>query len=258
MMGKLKRDITDNRYKIAAVLFWITVWQVLSMAVGREMLLASPFAVMGALWGLFREAEFWQSVMYSFSRIVLGFFMAIAAGIVLGACSHRSRLVREILAPPMVIIKTTPVASFIIIALIWVHSKNLSVLISFLMVLPVVYSNMLQGIQSTDQKLLEMAKVFRVPRMKKMIYIYIPAVMPYFISACSVGLGFCWKSGIAAEVIGLPSRSIGARLYEAKLYLMTKELFAWTIVIIIISVFFEKTVMRAIHFVERRVKRYGS
>jgi NitT/TauT family transport system permease protein len=119
------------------------------------------------------------------------------------------------------------------------------------MVLPIIYINFLEGLNSADEKLLQMADVFAVGGIKRIHAIYIPAVLPHFISAVSVGLGFCWKAGIAAEVIGIPSGSIGERLYEAKLFLMTKELFAWTIVIIIISILFEKTIM----WVIRRLMR---
>ncbi len=111
------------------------------------------------------------------------------------------------------------------------------------MVLPVIYTNVLQGIDGADPKLLEMASVFRMPFFRKVRYIYIPSVLPALVSAASVSLGFCWKSGIAAEVIGLPTGSIGEKLYEAKLYLMTGELFAWTAVIVLVSVVFEKLVM---------------
>lgn len=108
------------------------------------------------------------------------------------------------------------------------------------MVLPVVYSNVLQGIKTTDMKLLEMAKVFRVTPVKKALYIYLPHLKPYILSACSVSLGLSWKAGIAAEVIGIPTGSIGEKLYQAKVYLSTPDLFAWTVVIIVISILFEK------------------
>lgn len=172
------------------------------------------------------------------------FFLAVGAGILFAVAASLSGLVRALLNPLLRLIKAVPVASFIILALFWLStSRNLSVLISFLMVLPVIYTNVLQGIASTEPELLEMARVFRIPFGKRLRYIYIPAVLPYFVSACSVGLGFCFKSGIAAEVIGLPQNSIGAQLYEAKLYLMTAELFAWTAVIVMVSVVFEKLVM---------------
>lgn len=233
-----------DKYKILAVFFWIAVWQIASMIVNKEMLLASPFAVMGALADLTGKLMFWKSIFNSFIKITRGFLLAILFGTLFAVCSYSSYIFCEMITPLIKIIKTTPVASFIILALLWAAPENLSVLIAFLMVIPVIYTNVLQGLNNTDVKLLEMAKVFRIGWLKKARYIYIPAVMPYFVSACSVGLGFCWKSGIAAEVIGLPKNSIGENLYEAKLYLMTKELFAWTIVIICISVLFEKMVMR--------------
>ena len=123
----------------------------------------------------------------------------------------------------MQFMKTVPVVSFIILALLWIPTKYLSIVISFLMVLPVMYTNIQKGIDTTNIQLLEMAKTYRIGLFHTFRYIYIPAVFPFFLSACSIGLGLCFKSGIAAEVIGLPSHSIGEALYEAKLYLLTKK-----------------------------------
>lgn len=121
-----------------------------------------------------------------------------------------------------------------------VGSENLSVFIAFLVVFPIIYINTIAGFMSTDPKLLEMAWVFRMQGKKKLLYIYRPALLPYLISGCRVALGMGWKSGVAAEVIGVPSNSIGEKLYMAKIYLSTADLFAWTLVIIVISALFEK------------------
>lgn len=236
----------------AAVVFWILVWQLIVVildkksgnSMGGNLLVASPLETVKTLFTLVQTAEFWKAVGYSFAKIAAGFFLALVAGVICAVAASAFAVVRALLNPILRLIKAVPVASFIILALFWLSSsKNLSVLISFLMVLPVIYTNVLQGIESTDKELLEMASVFRVSVGKRIRYIYIPAVMPYFVSACSVGLGFCFKSGIAAEIIGLPANSIGERLYEAKLYLLTEELFAWTAVIVLVSVVFEKAVM---------------
>ena len=235
----------------AAVLFWILLWQVLvlwldyksNMPAGN-ILVASPLETIKMLGILVRTTEFWSAVGYSFVKIAGGFFLALLAGVLCAVLASVSGVIKALLNPILRLIKAVPVASFIILALFWLSSsKNLSILISFLMVLPVIYTNVLQGIQATERELLEMAMVFRIPMGKRIRYIYIPAVMPYFVSACSVGLGFCFKSGIAAEIIGLPDGSIGERLYDAKLYLLTEELFAWTVVIVLVSVLFEKAVM---------------
>ena len=99
------------------------------------------------------------------------------------------------------------------------------------------------GLQSTDPKLLEMAVVFRMPVWRKIRFIYLPALVPYLVSGCRIALGMSWKSGAAAEVIGLPEHSIGEHLYMAKIYLETADLFAWTLVIILVSAVFEQIVL---------------
>ncbi len=230
-------------FRVLATLFWLFLWEVVSRGLGQEILLAAPSAVLITLGGLIGKLGFWQTILFSSLRIVAGFILALIIGIFLAVGAYNSRLVKELVAPLMKTIQSMPVASFIILALVWIKAKNLSVLASFLMVLPLIYSNVQKGLFASDEKLLQMAKVFRLGIFKKMIAIYIPSVMPYFISAISVGVGLCWKAGIAAEVIGIPAGSIGEQLYEAKLYLMTKELFAWTFVIIVISILFEKAVL---------------
>lgn len=237
-----------NNYfvKIMVICFWILVWEIAARLINQEIFLPSPKSVLLTIIELSRKPGFWLSIANSFIRIINGFFLGLIFGTVLAVLSFKSKIIYELISPIMKVIKSTPVASFIILALVWISSKNLSVLISFLMVLPISYSNLLYGLKSTDIKLLEMSRVFRISRWKKFRAIYFPAVLPFIISAVSVGLGFSFKSGIAAEVIGRPQNSIGLNLYEAKLYLMIKELFAWTFVIILISVLFEKLVMKTI------------
>ena len=135
-----------------------------------------------------------------------------------------------------------PVASFVILALVWVRARYLSVFISFLMALPIFYSQVGLGLESVDVKLLEMADVFEVGFMRRLKYLYMPAVKQPLLSACRLACGLCWKSGVAAEVIGLPPGSIGERLYDAKIYLNTGEVLAWTLVIVLISLACEKLI----------------
>lgn len=239
------RQLSKNKYVIttAVILFWLVVWQLCSNIIASRILFASPLQVVEALWQLVRSKNFWEAILFSTQRIAAGFFLALVCGILLAILSAVSHLFRLLLTPLIRLMKAVPVVSFVILALLWIASQNLSILIAFVMVLPVIYTNVLQGIDGTDEKLLEMASVFRMSFLNKVRYIYIPSVLPALVSACSVSLGFCWKSGIAAEVIGLPTGSIGEKLYEAKLYLMTGELFAWTAVIVLVSVVFEKLVM---------------
>ena len=225
-----KKQTADNRLRPWAVAVWLAVWELASLYIGQEILLVSPVSVLRRLTVLAVQSDFWGSIAFS----------------LLASLSAAFRFVRDLLAPAMAAIKAVPVASFIILVLIWVPSRNLSVVISFLMVLPVIYTNVLGGILSTDRKLLEMAQVFRIPLFRRIRYIYLSQLLPYLRTGFSLSLGLCWKAGVAAEVIGIPKGSIGEKLYEAKVYLETPDLFSWTLVIVLISVIFEKLFLRFI------------
>lgn len=226
------------------ILFWLLLWQALSLALHNSIILVGPFEVIRALFGQALMADFWKTIAFSFGKITLGFLLAFAAGILTGGAACRFPLLEDFFKPVITFLKSVPVASFIILALIWIGSESLSVFIAFLVVFPIIYINTMAGIKSADPKLLEMAKVFRMPAEKKLLFIYRPALLPYLISGCRVALGMSFKSGIAAEVIGVPSHSIGEKLYMAKIYLGTAELFAWTLVIIVISAVFEALFLR--------------
>lgn len=229
-----------NKTYIFSIFFWIGIWQIISMIIGQEILLVSPFSAIKRLIELSVEMVFWNSILFSFIKITTGFILAFIIGIVMAIISSNNKNFKILIEPLILTIQSIPVASFIILCLIWVSSKNLSILISFLIVLPVVYRNILDGINSIPNELNDMAKVFKVNKVKKIRYIYMSEVAPYLRAACSISLGLCWKAGIAAEVIGMPVNSIGEKLYQAKIYLNTPDLFAWTIVIIIISIAFQK------------------
>ena len=220
--------------------FWLLLWQAASMAIDQQLILISPVRVLLRLFSLSVTGEFWFSVYNTLIRITLGFVLGALSGIFLAALSARWEPVSELLAPIMLAVRAVPVASFIILALILFSSENLAVFISFLMVLPVFYANLLEGIRSADRELMEMAQVFRLPLGRKLRYLYLPQVYPYFRSACASGLGMSWKSGVAAEVIGIPTRSIGENLYNAKVYFDTPDLLAWTLTIVLASLLFER------------------
>ena len=241
--------------RLWAVLFWLAVWQGVSMAINQQILLVSPVQVLIRLAGLVVTLQFWGAVLFSLLRITGGFLLGAGTGVILASLSARFRRVEELLAPALLTIKSIPVASFIILALIWFSSRNLAVLISFLMVLPVIYTSTLGGIRSADGQLLEMAKVFRIPPARTIRYIYLPQVYPYFHSACCAALGMSWKAGVAAEVIGMPQGSIGERLQQAKTYLDTPDLFAWTLVIVLLSLAVEKLFLRLLDLGRRALER---
>lgn len=226
--------------KLLIVAGWLCVWQLLAVVIHNHILLVGPVETLQALLGLIPSPVFWQSVGNSLLRICGGFLLGSAAGIGAAAAAYRWSLLGEILAPFVLLLKAVPVASFVILALIWLGNQNLALFVSYIVVFPMLYLNTLSGLRHTDQKLLEMAQVFRMPLFSKLRYIYFPSVYPFLISGFQLALGMSWKSGVAAEVIGQPLGSIGNGLYRAKIYLSTGEVFAWTLVIILISWLFER------------------
>ena len=226
--------------KTGAYVLALLVWELAAALLNNRLLLVGPFRVLIRLTQLCREEAFWRAIGFTFSRITLGFCLAFCLSALLAIVSARFPLAETLLQPYMAAVQTVPVASFIVIALLWLSGRRLSIFIAFLMVLPVLYVNFLQGIRAADGKLLEMARVFRMPFANRIRCIYTPAVRPFLLSACRSALGLCWKAGVAAEVIGVCGGSIGGMLYDAKVYLEIEDLFAWTLVIVVISVVFEK------------------
>ena len=230
--------------KLFAALLALAVWQGAALLVHAPILLPSPLQVAGRLSALVVTADFWGTV---------GFLLALAAATVLAFGAGRFSLLEILLRPYVLAIKSVPVASFIILALIWLQTSQLSLFISFLMVFPVLYTNVLAGIRSADRQLLEMARVFRVPWKRRVRMIYLPAVEPFLLAGCATSLGMSWKAGVAAEGIGVGGGSLGERLYDAKIYLMTADLLAWTVVIVALSAGFEKLVLWLLRRILRRI-----
>ena len=222
--------------RAAALAAWIVVWQLAAVSLGHGgLFLATPIQTLQALAQLAPTAGFWQRIVFSALRILAGFLLAVVGGLVLGALGARWRWVRIFIESAMQLIRAMPVASFVILALLWVRSVNLSVVVSFTHVLPVVYAGVLAGIADTDTKLLEMAQVYRLPLSARLRYIWLPGIFPSFCESCIAAMGMCWKSGVSAEVIGLPDHSVGDALYRAKITLSTPDVFAWTLVIVLLS-----------------------
>lgn len=236
------------------IVFWLLAWQLLTQLIHNHIVLVGPWETLGALRQLIFSKGFWLSIAHSFQKISLGFLSAFLMGIFLGSSAYRFPWLQEFLEPVMTLTRSIPVASFVILALIWIGSENLAVFIAFMVVLPMIYVNTLSGLKSTDKNLLEMAFIFHIPLWKKIRFIYLPALLPYLMNGCRIALGMSWKSGVAAEVIGLPSSSIGERLYMSKIYLETADLFAWTFTIVVVSSLSERIFLFLLSQFERKGK----
>ena len=238
---------------LLAIAFWLAVWLAVSFRVNNDFLFPSPTSVFSALMDLLQTKAFWLTASISLLRILWGILVSWIIGTVLAYLTSVSALLRTLLSPAISAIKSTPVASFIILALLWLDRDSLPVFITALIVIPIVWGNVSEGIRSVDGKLVEVAKLYRLPLSKRLFRLYVPSVAPYFMAGCKSSLGLAWKAGIAAEILATPDHSIGKELYFSKTYLETDELFAWTLVVILLSLVIERLFVYGLNRLGQRV-----
>lgn len=227
--------------------FWLGAWQLAAWLVdlhvagrGNELLLPYPLTVAAALAVLVGQASFWASVGATLLRVAAGLCAGVVLGGLLAGLTCAGPWRARLLSPPIRIIRATPVASFILLVLLWTQRDQVPAIISALMVLPVMWENLVHGIRAADAQLLELARAYRFSREKVMRLIYLPSLRPYFLSALTTSVGLAWKSGVAAEVLCIPPLAIGTQIYGAKLYLEIPDLFAWTAVVVALSLALER------------------
>ncbi len=228
-----------------AVAAWLLIWELVYLAVGshavwHNLLICSPLQTAERLIEMAGEVWVWRSTAMSMLRIVSGYVIGVALGTILAVLTTFVKPLYYFFNPIITLMKATPIASFIILAMLWFKSGTVPTFITVLIVLPLVWANVSEGLRSTDKQLLEMAKLYRLGWWKRIIYLYAPQCRSFFFSGCTTALGFAWKSGVAAEVLSLPSSAVGTELYYSKIYLETADLFAWTSIIIIMSVLLGK------------------
>ncbi len=237
--------------KALIVLIYMTVWEAASLLVGSELLLPSPFSTIQRFFELIVVAESWKFAGLTLLRIMGGYVLGALAGILFAIATARSDFMENLLSPLRGVIKATPIMSFILLAVLWLNSNLVPLFIAVLIVLPTVWTVTADAILHTDVRLIEMGQTFGLTKAKIIWKIYVPSVLPQFLAACTTSLGFAWKSGVAAEVIALPKQSIGYQLYESKLRIETVDLFAWTLLVIILSMLLERLLIQSM----RRIRR---
>nr|MBQ4456309.1 ABC transporter permease subunit [Clostridia bacterium] len=244
--------VTGALKGISALLFWCLIWWLLANKIGKELILPGPFAVLKEMAGMVRDGDFWRATGTTLLRVLSGYLLGIIAGAALSLITSFSKMADTFISPVIRIVRATPVASFIILALLWMGKSNVPVFMSMLMVVPVIWGNLSEEFASTDKDLLQMGRAYGFTKLEQLRHIYIPSAVPGFRAATLTSLGLAWKSGIAAEVLCQPKYAIGSDLYYSKIYLETPSLFAWTAVVIIMSYILEKLIRHIITVFEGR------
>ena len=232
-------------YAAAAVLFWIAVWHIAAVRIDKILLLPTPLQTVEVLYGLASESEFWDICFASVISIFKGALFGVIVGVVIAALSYISNVIKILFSPILTLVKATPIASVIILFLVWIGKAAIPFWISMMMVVPIVASNVLEGLENIRDDLKEVTRVYNFGFAKSWKLLYRHSLLPYFSSSLKSSIALSWKAGIAAEVLCTPDGTIGNRIYESKIYLETAELFAWTLTVIVLSLILEKAVVFA-------------
>jgi NitT/TauT family transport system permease protein len=218
-----------------AVALLLLLWEIAAASVGASIILPRPDEAARQLLRLMGEAAFWLEVAVTTERTLFGFLLSLAAGLVAGVAAGLKPAVHAVLRPFLAVIRTTPIMSVILIALLWFSTGEVPVFSSFLIGFPIITGNLIVGIRQSDPRLMEMARAFELTSRQRLRHISIPSVYPYLISGAHTALGLTWKVVVAAEVLSIPDRGVGSRMQLAQMSLETAEVFAWTAVAICLS-----------------------
>ncbi len=246
MMRQKNTRLRRAARSVLVILFWLAVWQAAAMIVNNALFIPSPAETFSSLGRIAATLDYWLSIGATFYRVVLGIAISFVLGVILAYAASKFSLLESLLQPLMATVKSTPVMSVIMLALVWFSSSFVPVFSCILLCLPIFYANTLTGIRAVDNHLLEVAQVFKVKHRRVVLEIVVPSVVPNVYAALAVCLGFSWKSVVAAEVLSSVKYSVGFKLYATKLYLNTEEMFAWTLTIIVISLLVEKVLKRVL------------
>ena len=219
--------------------FWLAAWQISAMIVSNSFLIPTIPDTMSALVDLVCKHSFYSAILLSLVRVVCSLALGVFIGVFLGFICHRFSAVTAIFQPIIKIVKSTPVASFILLLWVLMSGDMLAVFVGFLMVMPIIYQSTFSGLDSIDKQLSEVAAVFVFSAKRRLLLLTLPALKKHLPSAIITASGLAWKSVIAAEIIAYTKRSIGQGINDAKYNLDTPTVFAWTVVIILFSILLE-------------------
>lgn len=227
---------------ILVCLAWLVLWQIFSMVVGSELLLPSPHESLRALGRLAVTGDFYRDIAWTMLRCVIAMLLSIAAGGIAAWFASQSEAMRSFLSLPVSFFKAVPVMAVIIYVILLASADWVAIIVCFIMCFPIVYTNILSGLDSVNGEYLELAKLCSLSKGQTMRLVYFPSIRPNFNAALRLVCGLSWKAVIAAEVLSIPKFSLGYEMLNAKYYLETANLFAYIAVIVAMSIVFEKLI----------------
>lgn len=226
-------------YFIFGIIIFILLWYFVSIKINSEIIFPNISKIIQKLIEIVLDKSFYQDLFSSMLRVLIAFILSFLFALILGILSGIFLSVKYILMPIINFIRTIPTIPLILVAVIWFDNNTVPIFVSMLVIFPIIYDAVSNGITNVDKKLIEMSLSYNVSLKTQIINLYIPYIKPYILTAVSQSMGITWKSILAAEILALPSLGIGSRLYESHLYLDSVSLFAYCLIAVIFNGIFE-------------------
>ena len=231
----------NNILKFILPLFSILlIWEILYLCTRNSYIVPSISNVLLRIVEMLGEGSFYKAIFTAFIRVLAGLISGILLAVVLAIACHYSSVCTSIVAPLLSIMKATPIACIIVLLWINMNYTQLTIFVVVLMVIPIVWQNVYDGLANIDKELIEVSEIFEFNFSKKLRFIIFPTLVKYLIPSVITSIGLAWKSGIAAEI--MTNSNIGRLIYNYKnISFDTSSIFAWTIMIVSFSIILEKS-----------------
>ena len=244
----IKNSVFNLIKLIVGIVFCLTLWELLAVKIDNSYFMPRIAETFSALAVLIKTAGFWKYVLISLLRVALGLTAGIIFGVVLATVCHVIPVSKSLITPLITIMKATPVATIILILWFTLSNAELAVFVVFLMVTPVIWQNVYDGYKSISKEMREVCEIFEISRFKRLRILVFPAIIKYLVPAVITSVGLAWKAEIAAEI--MTYSNIGQSIDDFKtLHLDTPSVFAWAVVIVVLSLILEsviKTLLRRV------------
>jgi len=233
-----------------AVLF--IVWEMTSRLFSSALIFPGPVPVIAKFFSLMQSEKFLPILGSTFIRVLSGMLISVPAGLAFGIAAGKDKRAGAFLSPLFSLISSTPVMSVILIAFLFLGAEKTPVFTAFLMVFPVMAANAAEGIRRIDPRFRELFLVYKMSAGERLRYLYIPSITPFILGGIRSSLSLCWKVIVAAEVLVQPFLAIGTGMQQARAWLETPELFAWTLVTVISAALFQGILEIILRIFERK------
>jgi len=234
-------SLPAKRLTLVAVL--IGAWWLAALNVPHY-ILPGPHRVYDAFILIAGNGDLWSNLAVTLERVVIGFVLATLTAVPLGIVLGANRALGEFFEPVLPVLNTVSSAIWAIFAIIWFGISNATtIFVVFMTAMPLIITNVWQGTRSVNADFIELAHTLRMPAWKVMTKIYLPTIMPHFFSGARLAFGFGWRVSLVAETLGASS-GVGYRLRQAADLIQTDQVFAWTIIMIIMMATLEMGVLK--------------